>query len=478
MHKKIALPVLTTLALAVSNLAYAENQRLCFFNCDKEVAVEAEAAAQTVWEGDALITSNEQAAALAGYEEINGNLEITGNVTDLTGLESLKVVHGDVKIHDTLDLENINNFDSLQTIDGNLFITKNLALKSVNSFNNLNSIGGAYNHDGNVYLYGNELLTDVNGFNKLTTLNDLIVTGNFDLEAIEGFKDMATVTQNYSGFGVDYCLNLGVESAFHAEVKLGFFGRFIPNIKAQIGAALSSDITYDLAANLAAKMNTELASGIAVDYGQSLITGLPAGASVAPDGGFEARHEKDFEAKNEFKIDLGLIAGFGAGLKAKMNMLLQTKTFVYAFNELAAQLTAAHGEQVTLDIITYMVADMATRLSHDLSRKSNTELGADIGKADGYDFGAGYSFEHHVCFNTSVTFDVATYLTAGIGSNKDQYEGVTFSNNSRLDCGCTPDIIEPPVDEPPVDEPPADEPPADEPPADEPPADEQAPPIG
>ena len=65
-----------------------------------------------VWQGNYGITSAADVDALSGYTHIAGNLSIRG-VTDLTGLECLKKIHGNLEIVWEVMMQSLKGLDNL-----------------------------------------------------------------------------------------------------------------------------------------------------------------------------------------------------------------------------------------------------------------------------------------------------------------------------------------------------------------------------
>ncbi|MDN3594061.1 T9SS type B sorting domain-containing protein [Zunongwangia endophytica] len=131
---------------------------------------------------------------------VNGNVTITGAVTNLQPLKNIEEIKGNLIIRNT-DIEDFTLNLSITKIDGDLQIQANTLLKDLNSFNELIKVN-------NIYIDG--MLGYLDGFTKLEQVNtvDLKSLG-MSLDAFQNLKFVEnTIDMDNSG------LILGVFNAF------------------------------------------------------------------------------------------------------------------------------------------------------------------------------------------------------------------------------------------------------------------------
>lgn len=120
-------------------------------------------------------------------ETILGDLFITGDVNDLSALNYLRSIDGNLIIQDT-QLTTISNFENLNLISNNLVVIVNQSLIGIEGFNSITSIGGDF------ILVNNPNLFVLNGFNNLLNiLDNFQVNSNKLLETIDGFENLETI---------------------------------------------------------------------------------------------------------------------------------------------------------------------------------------------------------------------------------------------------------------------------------------------
>jgi hypothetical protein len=107
--------------------------------------------APPVYEGNYNIQDNTDIQYLNGYTTVTGNFTISDHIynfhnndviTNLSGLENLTTIGGDLRIWDNNALTSLSSLENLTSIDGNLDIYRNAALTSLSGLENLTSIGG------------------------------------------------------------------------------------------------------------------------------------------------------------------------------------------------------------------------------------------------------------------------------------------------------------------------------------------------
>lgn len=170
-----------------------------------------------IYQGDlSLSTQNgiENFGAL-GYAEINGNLELSGfivnsNITDLSPLESIKIVRGYFDINFLNDLEtlsglgiehvgysfrirqnhsllDLNGLENLTEVLGAFEIEQNTHLQSISGINNLHTIGTLLRIKNNVYLLS------ISGFNSLSDVDTIMIDANWSLVEINAFSNVTVL---------------------------------------------------------------------------------------------------------------------------------------------------------------------------------------------------------------------------------------------------------------------------------------------
>ena len=191
----------------------------------------------TICTGDVILTSQtdvDNFTSAYGCDSIMGNVEISGSVTSLTGLNDIKFINGSLSIlYSTL--ATTVGMSNLKKVNGNIFIAFNGSLTSINRLSSLTDVGGniAIQNNASVVLidldkvknigynstdptsnivgiFGNASITSINTFKSLEQYNgELNFGGNPLLESILGFDSLKTVTSirildqnlnNISGF--------------------------------------------------------------------------------------------------------------------------------------------------------------------------------------------------------------------------------------------------------------------------------------
>src|SRR5690606_31949250 len=120
---------------------------------------------------------------------INGSLFIEeSDISDLSGLNNIATITGDLYISGNQQLTTLNGLSSLETIGGGLFIWGNDNLQDVDGLSSLNTIGGA------LYIDTNPALQNLEGLNSLVTIGEDLVIGYTGLINLDGLsKDRKSV---------------------------------------------------------------------------------------------------------------------------------------------------------------------------------------------------------------------------------------------------------------------------------------------
>ena len=117
-----------------------------------------------------------------GCTEIEGDVHIDGNMTNLLGLNVLTAIGGELLIGGQWpknpNLTNLAGLENLISIGESLYIFGNVSLSSLSGLNNLFSIGGSLEIG---YQHGpNSLLTDLAGLENLTTIEGSLIIDKSD----------------------------------------------------------------------------------------------------------------------------------------------------------------------------------------------------------------------------------------------------------------------------------------------------------
>ncbi|TCN60889.1 gliding motility-associated C-terminal domain-containing protein [Flavobacterium circumlabens] len=123
-------------------------------------------------------------------EVISGNLYISGDVSDISKLTSIKSIEGDLMVN-SYKITDVSNFLDLEFVGGNLIITNTL-IKNLIGFSKIKSINGSLN----IYQNSRNPLETINAFENLE-----IIKGDFQiyepsLQTITGFDKLIEITSN------------------------------------------------------------------------------------------------------------------------------------------------------------------------------------------------------------------------------------------------------------------------------------------
>jgi hypothetical protein len=141
--------------------------------------------------GDQRVVTQAQADALSGVTKINGDLTISGSVTDLSPFDCLKVVTGLFRIQNIV-LTEITGFGRLETIGAHFLIHVQSTATKISGFGSLKTIGKV------VAIYNNNNLTEISGFGSLETIGaTFAIYNNNNLTEISGFGSLETIGSNF-----------------------------------------------------------------------------------------------------------------------------------------------------------------------------------------------------------------------------------------------------------------------------------------
>jgi Secretion system C-terminal sorting domain len=152
---------------------------------------------------------------LQGLVEVGGSMSISGNplLTSLEGLENLQHVGVGLSIGGNAMLD-LSGLEGLTSIDGYLKIHSSNTLKSLNGVENLTSIGGHFEIAGNDVL---ESLSGVDGLQSVGLVNpnvgSLIINNNDVLPSLNGLNSLTTIAKDLEIYSNYYLLSLtGLEN--------------------------------------------------------------------------------------------------------------------------------------------------------------------------------------------------------------------------------------------------------------------------
>jgi hypothetical protein len=133
-------------------------------------------------EGDVVVQSAEDLAALQGVTVLKGNLEILESAvtgTDLHVLRGLRSLEGNLVLEGNRAIERLDTLGALERVDGNIYVGHNEALTSL-SLPKLQQMSGAFILEGNLRMTHVDLpaLEDVGGYLHLHE-NDELVEARF-----------------------------------------------------------------------------------------------------------------------------------------------------------------------------------------------------------------------------------------------------------------------------------------------------------
>lgn len=145
----------------------------------------------TVINGDIEINYNIALTSFAGFQSltiVQGNFYINGSsLNNLSALDNLETIEGDLRIERLNSLEVLNGFNKLNSVFGDLRISDNISLINIQGFSNLNDVE-------NILIENNHSLTEVNGFGTLTQINGgLELFANYSLAKIGAFQAITTI---------------------------------------------------------------------------------------------------------------------------------------------------------------------------------------------------------------------------------------------------------------------------------------------
>jgi len=122
---------------------------------------------------------------LQKLEEIEGNLRIgyNHNLTNLNGLQNILKVQGSIDIEVNKRLESLEGLNKVRYVGDMLYISKNDKINNINAIENLDTIGA-------LSIFDNDSLKNLNGLGDLVIEQDICISGNNALPNLVGLKDV------------------------------------------------------------------------------------------------------------------------------------------------------------------------------------------------------------------------------------------------------------------------------------------------
>ena len=140
------------------------------------------------------------------------NIYLNEDLTDLTGLEGVTFVEGNVYI-DGVGLTDLSGLSDLTATGGNFEIYETLSITDLSAFPNLETVGGRFG------FYLNEGLTSLSGVTSLMSVGGLYVDLNPALENLDALAGIAPI-RAVSGSIWDYYI---AENASLADCSCGLY---------------------------------------------------------------------------------------------------------------------------------------------------------------------------------------------------------------------------------------------------------------
>ena len=147
--------------------------------------------AQNVYDGDLTLSSQDEVNAF-NYTEVTGYFliaeSVSGNIVDLTPLNSLISVGGYFSIYQNDALTSIDGLQSLTSVGENFAIIQNDALINIDELQSLTSVGAHFS------ISYNTALMNLDGLQNLTSVGgDLVIQLNDELKNLDGLQSLTSV---------------------------------------------------------------------------------------------------------------------------------------------------------------------------------------------------------------------------------------------------------------------------------------------
>ena len=137
-----------------------------------------------------------------GCVEIEGSVFILGGgITNLSGLNQLEIIGGDLRIGSSglLDLQGLNN---LTHISGSLQVHGNDLLKKLDGLESLDEVGGG------LAIKYNPVLNSLSGVSNLGSIDGLYIEYNDNLQSLNGLQNLSGSVFDIQVFGNDVLSDL------------------------------------------------------------------------------------------------------------------------------------------------------------------------------------------------------------------------------------------------------------------------------
>ncbi len=171
---------------------FTKNKYTFLLGCLLSLSLLTENKAQT-YPGDATLTTQAEINNFSthNYTSVSGALTIEedtpGNITDLSPLDSLKSIGGDLSVYNNSSLTNLDGLNNITTVGGAVSIQFNSMITNLDELNHITSANA-------IEIGGNNSLTNINGLSNITsTSGNVEVTGNNLLTNLDGLSNITSV---------------------------------------------------------------------------------------------------------------------------------------------------------------------------------------------------------------------------------------------------------------------------------------------
>ncbi len=148
--------------------------------------------------GDIILSSQEDVTEFAtnypNCSEITKSLSIRSiefspsNISDLSGLDGLTSIEGNLKIERNGPLSSLTGLENISSVGGNLQIIGNISLTTLTDLSSLSELGGY------IDISNNEALSTLQGLEGLNSVNGFLsVFDNNGLENLQGLENIITI---------------------------------------------------------------------------------------------------------------------------------------------------------------------------------------------------------------------------------------------------------------------------------------------
>jgi hypothetical protein len=134
--------------------------------------------------GSLSLSTQGEEDALPLITDLEGDLTVSGSVSNLRRLGCLRTVDGGVTIKSTTALANLAGLDQLEQVQGSLTLSENDALTSLDALHDLSRIGG------DLTIADHPLLADIDGIEGLARAGEVYLARNDRLENLEGLSGL------------------------------------------------------------------------------------------------------------------------------------------------------------------------------------------------------------------------------------------------------------------------------------------------